>query len=168
MTPDLIRLHPVSCYGRLFEGPKGKLVTTMKRVSIANLSFAVISAPVLYFVTSLADAPAKGIAMSVLLLTFGGFTTAALTYATKTYVKTIWSVPGSTSMTVITPTFFGNELETIVDWKAVRACETYHPFATFEANGRTYYLDEVGEPSPEFQDKLQQALEVSSPSEDAS
>ena len=143
---------------RVFTGPKAGLVTTMKRVSIANLSFAVTSAPLLYYITNLAGTPVKGVAMSALLLAFGGGTTGALMYATKTYVKTITTVPGSSTITVVTPTFLGGDLTASIEWSAIQRCEGYHPFATFEADGRTFYLDELGEPTPEFQEALQAAL----------
>ena len=87
-----------------------------------------------------------------------GGTTAALTFATKTYVKTIRAAPGGSSFTVTTPTFFGGELEAEIDWKDVQPLDSYHPFATFEVSGRLYYLDEAGEPAHEFKEALQAAL----------
>ena len=56
----------------VFEGPKAGLVRTMKMVSVGNLSFAIVAAPLLYLVTDASGSPGKGIAMSALLLTFGG------------------------------------------------------------------------------------------------
>ena len=67
----------------LFEGTKASMVTTMKRVSIGNLSFAVTASPLLLYATQIAGAPGSGVAMSCLLLAFGGGTTAGLTYITK-------------------------------------------------------------------------------------
>jgi len=143
----------------LFDGPKAKLVRTMKMVSIANLSFAIISSPILYAVTSASGAPAKGIAMSALLLFFGGGTTAALTWATRTYVKTIHSIAGrDDAVNIVTPTFFGQDLLTQVSLKDIVRPDSYHPFATFLADGRLYYVDELGEMKPALQAMLEQKL----------
>ena len=142
----------------LFEGPKGSLVTTMKRVSIANLTFALVSSPIICAATQAGGAPGKGIAMSALLLAFGGGTTGALTWATRTYVKSIHSVPDSTAIAIVTPTFFGGNLLTEVPWEAVGRVDTYHPFATFSAAGRIYYLDEVGTLEASLQERLEAAL----------
>jgi len=142
----------------LFEGPKASLVRTMKLVSVSNLGFAIVSSPILYYATSAAGAPGKGIAMSALLLTFGGGTTAALTFATKTYVKTMTSHPSSDMLTIVTPTFFGGERVTDIEWSAVQRCSSYHPFATFEADGKIYYLDEGGELDEDAQTRLEKVL----------
>lgn len=133
----------------------------MKMVSIANLSFAVASSPLIYAATLAGGAPGKGLAMSALLLTFGGGTTAALTWATRTYVKRIESVPASDTLHVITPTFFGGDLLSEVPLNAIGRVESYHPFATFAAGGKAFYLDEVGEMDATLQDKLNSALNPS-------
>ena len=146
----------------LFEGPKAKLVRTMKMVSIANLGFAVASTPILYAVTLASGAPGKGIAMSALLLLFGGGTTGALTWATRTYVKSIHSVPGSTQLAIVTPTFFGADLLSQVPLAAVGRVDTYHPFATFSADGRIFYLDELGQLDASLQNVLEKALNAPS------
>lgn len=146
----------------LFEGPKAKLVRTMKMVSIANLGFAVASTPILYAVTLASGAPGKGIAMSALLLLFGGGTTGALTWATRTYVKSIHSVPGSTQFAIVTPTFFGADLLSQVPLAAVGRVDTYHPFATFSADGRIFYLDELGQLDASLQNVLEKALNAPS------
>ena len=133
---------------------------TMKMVSVGNLSFACISSPLIYVATSMSGAPGKGIAMSALLLSFGGGTTAGLMWATRTYVKSVHSVPGLEAIRVVTPTFFGGELVTEVAWDDVQRVSKSHPFATFEASGRTYYLDEVGAIDPGFQSRLEAALSM--------
>ncbi len=79
------------------------------------------------------------------LLFFGGGTTGALTWATTTYVLKIMSIPGKDAYTITTPTLTGGEKETVVEWKDVTRPLGYHPFATFEAQGQKYYLDELGE-----------------------
>lgn len=131
----------------------------MKLVSVANLSFAVISSPILYAATSMAGAPSKGIAMSALLLFFGGGTTGALTWATKTYVKSIHSVVGQPeALHIVTPTFFGGDLLTTAHFDGIRRVDAYHPFATFSVDGRIFYLDEVGQMGKGLQIKLEKAL----------
>ena len=142
----------------LFEGPKSQTVRTMKMVSVGNLSFACISSPLIVISTQIGGAPATGIAMSALLLTFGGGTTGGLMWATKTYVKHIHSIPGRDFLRVVTPTFFGGDRVTEVPWAAVKPIESAHPFATFEADGRLFYLDEVGEFEPAFKARMEEAL----------
>ena len=149
-TPDEPRL--------LFEGPKSQTVRTMKMVSVGNLSFACISSPLIVISTQIGGAPATGIAMSALLLTFGGGTTGGLMWATKTYVKHIHTIPGRDVLRVVTPTFFGGDRITEVPWEAVKPIESAHPFATFEADGRLFYLDEVGEFEPAFKARMEEAL----------
>ena len=51
----------------VYEGAKNKIVMTLKKLSIANLGFAVMSAPVLQYITSAAGAGGKGVAMSGLV-----------------------------------------------------------------------------------------------------
>lgn len=142
----------------LFEGPKSQTVRTMKMVSVGNLSFACISSPLIVISTQIGGAPATGIAMSALLLAFGGGTTGGLMWATKTYVKHIHTIPGRDFLRVVTPTFFGGDRITEVPWEAVKPIESAHPFATFEADGRLFYLDEVGEFEPAFKARMEEAL----------
>ena len=58
--------------GMLYEGAKNKIVKSLKTVSIANLGFAVASAPLLQYITAASGNSGKGVAMSGLLLFFGG------------------------------------------------------------------------------------------------
>jgi len=135
------------------------MVTTMKRVSIGNLTFAITATPLLLYATQIGGAPGSGIAMSALLLAFGGGTTAGLTFITKTYVKRILTIPGqSAAMAVVTPTFFGGDRSTQVEWDAIQVADSMHPFATFEADGRIYYLDEMGLPHDDFAEKIEAAV----------
>jgi len=150
--------QPALPAGVLFEGPKASLVSTMKKVSIANLSFAVVSSPIIYAATLASGAPGKGIAMSALLLAFGGGTTAALTWATKTYVKSIRTVEGSDALHIVTPTFFGGDMATQVALNTIGRVDRYHPFSTFAADGKLFYLDEVGQMEMDLQNKLNAAL----------
>ena len=53
--------------GQVFEGAKNKVVTTIKKVSIANLGFAIASVPVLQYITAASGNPGKGVAMSALV-----------------------------------------------------------------------------------------------------
>ena len=93
------------------------------------------------------------------LVFFGGGTTAALTWATSTYVLRMVKVPGKDSYIITTPTFTGGEQDTEVKWEDVTRPMSYHPFSTFEANGAKYYLDELGEMHDEsLPEKLEEAL----------
>ena len=53
--------------GQVFEGAKNKVVTTIKKVSIANLGFAIASAPILQYITAASGNSGKGVAMSALV-----------------------------------------------------------------------------------------------------
>ena len=178
----------------VYEGAKNKIVITLKTLSIANLGFAVVSAPILQYITAAHGNSGKGTAMAALvratlprplfsrareggarrrransltrrlaaraqLLFFGGGTTGALTWATSTYVLKMYSVPGKDSYTITTPTLTGGTKETEVAWEDVTRPLGYHPFSTFEAAGKMYYLDELGEMHDEsFPEKLEEAL----------
>jgi hypothetical protein len=166
----------------MFEGAKNKIVKTLKLASIANLGFAVASGtpalapcqrricrslalcaratvPLLQYITAASGASGKGVAMSMLLLSFGGGTTGALTWATSTYVLTITSIPGKEAMIIETPTLTGGSTTTEVAWADITRPLGYHPFATFEAKGNKYYLDELGEMHDEqFMEKLEKAI----------
>ena len=97
--------------------------------------------------------------MSALLLTFGGATTGALSYATSTYALTITSVSGRDAIIIETPTLTGGTKTAEVAWAEITRPLGYHPFATFEANGRKYYLDELGEMHDDtFMEKLEKAI----------
>ena len=166
------------------------MVTTMKRVSIGNLSFAITATPLLLYATQVGGAPGSGIAMSAVLLAFGGGTTAGLTYITKvrvdtprhmrsahsaccwphahcslcmllaqTYIKRIMSIPDQDAMNVVTPTFFGGDRSTEVKWSDVQVADSMHPFATFVADGRIYYLDELGTTHGDFAEKIETACD---------
>jgi len=138
----------------LFEGAKNKLVMHLKMVSIGNLGLAITTTPVLQYV-----AGAKGMLMSGLFLTFGGGTTAALTWATSTYVLSVTSIPGRNAMLIKTPTLFGGVREREVEWSDITRPIGYHPFSTFEAAGAKYYLDELGTMHDEtFPEKLESAI----------
>lgn len=151
--------EPPTGPNHVYEGAKNKVVKTIKTVSIANLGFAVASAPLLQYITQLSGNPGKGIAMSSLLLFFGGGTTGALTWATTTYVLSIYSVPGKDALMITTPTLTGGTKETEVAWADITRPIGYHPFATFEADGRKYYMDELGDMHDEtFPERLEEAL----------
>ena len=95
----------------------------------------------------------------VQLLFFGGGTTGALTWATTTYVLSMHTVPGKDALLVTTPTLTGGVMETEVAWADITRPIGYHPFATFEANGKKFYLDELGEMFDNaFPEKLEAAL----------
>lgn len=119
----------------VYEGAKNKIVLSLKKVSIGNLGFAVASMPILQYITSASGSPGKGVAMSALLIFFGGGTTGMLTWATSTYVMKIMSVPGKDAVAITTPTLMGGERETEVAWADIQRPVGYHPFATFEAAG---------------------------------
>ena len=94
------------------------------------------------------------------ILFFGGGTTAALTWATRTYVLSIHSVPGKEgAVSITTPTLFGGTLETEVEFAQITRPLGYHPFATFEAAGKKFYLDELGDMhDPSFQEMLEERM----------
>ena len=93
------------------------------------------------------------------LLFFGGGTTGALTWATTTYVLAMHTVPGKDALLITTPTLMGGTTETEVAWADISRPIGYHPFATFEANGKKFYLDELGEMFDDtFPEKLEEAL----------
>lgn len=71
----------------------------------------------------------------------------------------MYTVPGKDALMVTTPTFTGGTMDTEVAWADITRPIGYHPFATFEANGKKFYLDELGEMHDEtFADKLEAAL----------
>ena len=51
----------------VYEGAKNKIVITLKTLSIANLAFAVISAPILQYITAAHGNSGKGTAMASLV-----------------------------------------------------------------------------------------------------
>ena len=67
----------------MYEGAKNQIVKTLKKLSVANLGFAVASAPLLQYITAATGSSGKGVAMSGLLLFFGGGTTGARCSATR-------------------------------------------------------------------------------------
>lgn len=152
--------EPPTGPNHIYEGAKNKVVKTIKTVSIANLGFAVASAPLLQYITQLSGNPGKGIAMSSLLLFFGGGTTGMLTWCTGTYVLRIRGAPGrDDAVTITTPTFFGGEADHDVAVGDITRPAGYHPFATFQAGGQKFYLDELGDMHDEsFPAKLEAAL----------
>ena len=131
----------------IFEGGKTKAVTTLKRLSVANLGFAVGAAPLLQYITNATGAPGKGVAMSAVLLIFGGGTTGGLTWATSTYVLRMLSIPGRDAIKIETPTFTGGIETTEVEWKDIELPVGYHMFQTFQCgkSGKKFWLDDLGE-----------------------
>jgi hypothetical protein len=129
----------------IFEGGKTQVVKTLKRLSIANLGFALASTPLLYYITNATGHGGKGMAMSSLLTFFGGGTTLGLTWATSTYALSIKSIVGKDALLIETPTLMGGTQTTVVPWSSITRPKGYHPFATFEADGSKYFLDELGE-----------------------
>lgn len=143
----------------VYEGAKNQIVGKLKKLSVANLAFAVVSAPIIQYITSAADMAGKGVAMSSLLIFFGGGTTFMCHWATTTYVMKMVTVPGRDALAITTPTFTGGQTETIVEWAQITRPKGYHPFATFEAAGTKFYLDELGDMHDEdFPKKLEAAL----------
>ena len=68
-------------------------------------------------------------------------------------------VPGKDSYIITTPTITGGTQDTEIAWADVTRPMSYHPFATFEANGSKFYLDELGEMHDEsFPEKVEEAL----------
>lgn len=118
---------------------------TLKKVSIANLGFALASAPLLQYITSATGQGGKGTVMSALIVGFGGATTGGLAWATGTYALNIYSVPDKNALRIETPTLLGGVTETArlacqqlagrsaapaLQLHAVRgdcACPTVHP-----------------------------------------
>ncbi len=141
----------------VYEGAKNKIVMTLKLASIANLGFAVASVPLLQYITAATGNEGKGVAMSALLVMFGGGTTGALTWATSTYVLQLRK--SGETLSVDTPTLTGGTMTTEVAWPDVGRPIGYHPFVTFEAAGKKFYLDELGEMHDDtFPEKLEEAL----------
>lgn len=71
----------------------------------------------------------------------------------------IYSVPGKDALMITTPTLTGGTKETEVAWADITRPIGYHPFATFEADGRKYYMDELGDMHDEtFPERLEEAL----------
>ena len=122
-------------------------LTTLKRLSVANLGFAVAAAPLLQYITNATGAPGKGVAMSAVLLIFGGGTTGGLTWATSTYVLRMLSIPGRDAIKIETPTFTGGIETTEVEWKDIELPVGYHMFQTFQCgkSGKKFWLDDLGE-----------------------
>ena len=146
----------------LFEGGKNTMVKTLKMASIANLGFALASAPLLHFITSQTGHEATGWAMSGLLVFFGAGTTGALTWATSTYVLAAHSVAGRAALRLTTPTFTGGSRDTEVAWADITRPVGYHPFVTFSAAGTKYYFDDVGTMhDPAMIPRLEEALSKS-------
>lgn len=138
----------------LFEGAKADIVKHLKKVSIGNVALAITTSPVLQYY-----AGGKGILMSGLFLSFGLGTTAMLTWATATYALSITTIPGREALLIETPTLLGGTQATEVAWAAIGRTVGYHPFATFEAAGSKYYLDELGTMHDEkFMEKLETAI----------
>jgi hypothetical protein len=153
----------------LFEGGKARIIKTLKMASLANLGFAAASAPVLHYITSQTGHGGTGVAMAGLLLFFGGGTTAALTWATGTYVLRVHSMPGKEAVRVVTPTLLGGERETEVAWADVVPPQRYHPFSTFQAGDRIFYFDDVGTVHDEaLLSRLEAALAAGAQSESSS
>mmetsp|Transcript_39953 Transcript_39953/g.87675 ORF Transcript_39953/g.87675 Transcript_39953/m.87675 type:complete len:241 (-) Transcript_39953:294-1016(-) len=125
----------------LFKGGKNKMVVYLKRASILNLAFAGLAAPLLHFITSASGNGGKGIAMSAILLTFGGATTAGLNWVCSSYILSISSVPGASTLKIETTTLLGRPMTTEVAWEAMKRPTSWHPFQTFEADGKMFYLD---------------------------
>ena len=68
-------------------------------------------------------------------------------------------MPGKDAYVATTPTLTGGTKDTEFLWADVTRPMGYHPFATFEAAGQKYYLDELGEMFDEgFPAKLEEAL----------
>tara|TARA_B110001452_G_C15190622_1_gene413412 strand:+ start:576 stop:983 length:408 start_codon:yes stop_codon:yes gene_type:complete len=131
----------------------------LKKVSIANLGFALASTPLLQYITSASGQGGKGAVMSALLVGMGAGTTGGLAWATGTYALNIYSVPGKNAMMIETPTLLGGVETTEVSWDAVERPQGYHPFATFQAAGDKFYIDELGELHDEtFTTKLEEAI----------
>ena len=146
----------------LFYGGKNLMVKRLKQASVLNLGFALSAAPVLHYLTSLSGAPGKGIAMSAVLIFFGGGTTGMLTWISSTYVLTMKPVAGRDALLVETPTFFGGIQATEVPWADIQQPGSYHPFCTFQAGGKLFYLDEGGEMHDEkVQARLEEILSTS-------
>jgi hypothetical protein len=74
-------------------------------------------------------------------------------------VLAMHTVPGKDALLITTPTLMGGTTETEVAWADISRPIGYHPFATFEANGKKFYLDELGEMFDDtFPEKLEEAL----------
>ena len=77
----------------------------------------------------------------------------------NTYVLKMVTVPGKDAYLITTPTLTGGTKDTEVLWADVTRPIGYHPFGTFEAAGKKFYLDELGDMHDEsFPAKLEAAL----------
>ena len=143
----------------IYTGGQNKAVVMLKKVSIANLGFAVASTPVLQYITQATGQGGKGAVMSGLLVGMGGATTGGLAWATSTYALNIYSVPGKQAIRIETPTLLGGIESTEVLVADIGRPQGYHPFATFQAGGDKYYIDELGElHDPTFTEMLEEKI----------
>ena len=55
----------------VYEGAKNKIVSTLKKLSVANLGFALAAAPLLQYITAATGNSGKGVAMSALVRSAG-------------------------------------------------------------------------------------------------
>jgi len=135
------------------------MVKVLKQLSIGNLGFAISGTPLLHYITSQTGNGGKGIAMAALLLSFGGATTGAITWATGTYVLALRALPGGSRIEIDTLTLLGGTKTFEAEWTDIQQCTSWHPFATFQARGKIFYLDEDGlELDKGFVPKLEEML----------
>merc|ERR1712216_597263 len=83
-----------------------------------------------------------GVAMSALLISFGGATTGAINWATGTYVLNMTTAPGD-KVKLETTSLLGGSVFTEVAWKDIAAPSSWHLFATIEdsSTGSKFYID---------------------------
>jgi len=124
----------------LFTGGKNQMVKYLKKASILNLGFAISAAPLLHYITSASGSGGKGIAMSAILVSFGGITTAGLNWVCGTYILSMTAMPGG-KVAIETTTLFGGSKTCEVSWHEISRPASWHPFSTFEAGGSMFYLD---------------------------
>ncbi len=118
----------------MYEGPFGKTVTNLKRLSIASCAATTLTSPLLVALTSDVATPmTMKAAIAATICSFGMFTTGLLHWFTSPYVQRLVHHAGTNEVTLETKGMLGGTVTTVVQLdKDIQPANTMQPLSTFQ------------------------------------
>eukprot|EP00892_Ulva_mutabilis_P012704 jgi/Ulvmu1/9806/UM056_0046.1 len=137
-----------------YSGVVSSTVRTLKMVSIATATLSLMGSPLYIVATMDGQYTAAKIMAASGFTCFGLFTTGLLHWFVGPYVHKLWYHAPSEQVKVQMLNIFARPRELVFNIADVRHPEGISPLQTFEANGRTMFVDEATFENKELLEKL--------------
>ncbi|GMH37175.1 hypothetical protein BSKO_05048 [Bryopsis sp. KO-2023] len=126
----------------VYTAPFGKALRRVKMLSLTSCGFAVAACPVICLLPNTIDSLAGKIGLCASLSIFGIFTTGLLHWFSSPYVHQLKfdGAAARKEIDVKTLTLFARQRWERLALDSIKPADTWRPLATFESQGKLYYI----------------------------